>query len=423
MKMSVKMTVTELTDAPEPTNGNRSAKRRPSFLISVLVGAMIVSIFEFIGMTPLGERYANMGYDALIKVEKIWYSNKSNPLSESPVYFIDITHNDYTRWNKDRPTPLTRRDKLANIVQAAVDKHAAVIVLDILFEEHDADDQQLIAMMQRNKSKTHIILPVRIGHNGDIKNNIFANEASSAKGAIFQRGLSMAEASGSDGLVRYWISKKYIIEGDNKKNIIWSIPVLALSLQDCDSLPLTPENSPAEGDSYIHTQRIRYKLIPGTSSTLHINSTAGDIEANKSNFLPDLKGKIVIIGNSSPDMGDIHRTPVGSLPGMYIIGNAINTLSRGLQPKESGRWLTIHIELFVILLAAYMFHLLSPFLAQSVSAIILFMLLFPLSCLLFIMYGTYYNFALPILGMGLHRQFENIWDLVVNREWNSHKNH
>jgi CHASE2 domain-containing sensor protein len=166
-----------------------------------------------------------------------------------------------------------------------------------------------------------------------------------------------------------------------------------------------------------HALRIRYLLDEKHLGYRGDKNRIARVEAK--NFTKDslpnsLDGKIVVIGNSSLEAGDIHPTPVGLMAGMYIVGNAINTVNAGLQPKFK-RGFQVFIELLGVFIAAFLFLHLTPLLAQVVASTILIIILIPISVLIFLNWAVFINFILPIAGMKLHRIAKNIETAIKDR--------
>jgi CHASE2 domain-containing sensor protein len=176
----------------------------------------------------------------------------------------------------------------------------------------------------------------------------------------------------------------------------------------------TIELSPDMDDMY--RNRIRFFLIPKNTLRGHpggnlFNTVYQADEAQHGDF----QDKIVIIGNSSPDAGDLHSTPVGNMAGMYIIGHAINTISHGIQPSHSPPILNILIETAVIVMAAYLFLHLHSFLAQIVGSLILIVILGGISYYCFRYHGIFLNFLFAVIGMRVHRVIANIEKIIEKR--------
>ena len=71
-------------------------------------------------------------------------------------------------------------------------------------------------------------------------------------------------------------------------------------------------------------------------------------------FDPDqVRGKIVVVGDTSNTLGDVHATPFGGLPmsGPEINANAISTVLRGLPLTDAPGWLNVVILLGLVALA------------------------------------------------------------------------
>jgi CHASE2 domain-containing sensor protein len=135
--------------------------------------------------------------------------------------------------------------------------------------------------------------------------------------------------------------------------------------------------------------------------------------------------KIIIVGNSSPDAGDHHQTPIGKMAGMYIIGNALMTIIQGQQPLHLSVFGNLIIELMVIIMAAYFFLYFKSLPAHLLISTILIILLGVIGYYYFLITGVFLNFMFTLVGMGLHRLVSDAEEIIVNRSIYSHhhKNH
>jgi hypothetical protein len=70
-----------------------------------------------------------------------------------------------------------------------------------------------------------------------------------------------------------------------------------------------------------------------------------------------LAGKVVVIGTSTgeSESGDMHLTPLGAMPGSLVMINAINALLRGDEVIPANWFVTIAIEVVLILLISVLF--------------------------------------------------------------------
>ncbi|MEI7635758.1 MAG: CHASE2 domain-containing protein [Syntrophus sp. (in: bacteria)] len=442
---------------------NRS--QRIHFFINVSVGVVIALLFVLMGKFDWGEQVINQGFDILVRLESRIYTEKSAP-AKSPVCFIDITDDDHKRWGRPEMTP---RGKVAQMVEDAWKQGAAVVFVDVLMPRENRDDPTgdrelhvLFERMLREDANTHVILPVTVNHDGSIGSHFLdklLNRTTTSDKQIFHRGYPAIEASASDRLNRYWAPYQPYLNNRGDPCVLWSVTLLASAIREekldalnrlgheleqaahqsrtgshaSRSISLgerqveipafriitdTNNNITVERDethSAPYTQRIRYRIAPDTQSTARLRLTADKFSPGDINPLPDLKGKVVLIGNTSHDMGDYHWTPVGLLPGVYILGNAINTLAAGLQPIHMNSFLHFLIELFVILVAASFFLYFTKLLAQVLACTLFVILFFPLSWLAYDIWGIFFNFVVPLIGMSFQRTVSGMEDIIIHR--------
>ena len=115
------------------------------------------------------------------------------------------------------------------------------------------------------------------------------------------------------------------------------------------------------------------------------------------------KDKIVIIGSTNSDFGDVHATPLGRMSGIYLIANGVNVLLENLQVRAPSSIIVYGIEAVIILGAALFFLHLSQLAATIVMALIILICISPFSLFLFSKYGLFMDFWFPIIGIGLHK--------------------
>lgn len=106
-------------------------------------------------------------------------------------------------------------------------------------------------------------------------------------------------------------------------------------------------------------------------------------------------GRIVTIGASFAESRDLHRTPLGVLPGAVILQNALHSLLQngGLKPPPAA--LVAAVQLGLLGLAAFGFAALSSFWATLLAAPLTIAALLPLSFWLF-RAGVWLDLAIPI---------------------------
>lgn len=108
---------------------------------------------------------------------------------------------------------------------------------------------------------------------------------------------------------------------------------------------------------------IRYSLRPGSTvyekDAAQVLGLSGKQENGQAiHNIPQFKGKIVLLGGTYLDC-DRHFTPIGSLPGVMVLANAIQTEINGGGVAARPRWFLFGIEFAASTLLVLLFHWLS----------------------------------------------------------------
>jgi CHASE2 domain-containing sensor protein len=436
-------------------------RKRTHFFVNLGIGIGIVILLHFLQHTRWGEGTLDHFFDLFIRSESSKAVRIQNDIQSSPLLFVDIDHKTYKEWGEPLITP---RDKLARILRILHEGEAKLIVLDILLEGRDArpENDRLLLDVLRDiqldaQGTTKIIVPQRIGVEGDLKPALFdalfekPNEPQGRGPQNIYRATPTLSATGSDNVVRYWNLYEEYRGEDGRPGIIWGYPITAVLLAvEGDLRKLGPfeeilrRSAGRHGGGYrsldlangkaiklpydkahLYLQRLRFLLVP-ERSIKDASAEAGDgIEGNLFQtvisfkeleyYQGSFKEKIVIVGNSSPDVGDIQRTPVGEMAGMYVIGNSIHTILVKEQPSPPPVWLSIIMETAVIVLAAYVFLYFTSLLAQIVATGLILLIFGYFSYLYFLKAGVFLNFVFAIVGMGFHETVADIEEIIEQK--------
>ena len=424
-----------------------SRKKKIQFFVNISVGIIIAVSFHFLENTDWGESTINTAFDFVIRREAEKSAATAADLTiqrsarvSDRIIFLEIDDATYRKWGNPLLTP---RKKLSDLVKLASDGGAKVIILDVLLEdtdccnpEGDTELRSVLQEMTKNRLPVRIIFPVRVGQDGVFpKRNLY--EDLIVSNPNFYHATANFSATATDRVIRYWVPFEYERFGE-RDTIIWNISFLAAMLYegkegDMQKLASQIRNgafhkarqfdlrnsatiaiSPDRED--IYRNRIRFLLIPKrTLPHYHegnlFDAAYGADEAKHAAF----EDKLVIIGNSSSDVGDIHPTPIGTMAGMFIIGNAINTILSGIQPSHPPILLNLLIEAFIIMLAGFLFLYFHSFLAQILGSTLLILPLVIFGYWYFLYTGVFLNFMFAVVGMSFHRIVSNIEEIIHNR--------
>lgn len=115
-----------------------------------------------------------------------------------------------------------------------------------------------------------------------------------------------------------------------------------------------------------------------------------------------LEGKIVVIGGSYRESRDWYATPLGEMPGVMVILNAVHSLDVNGQLKPPGLWLKFLIVSALIVIMSLLFARFNSFTGMVLASLAVILLLIPFSFFLF-RSGVWVDFALPLFAVQVHQ--------------------
>jgi hypothetical protein len=170
------------------------------------------------------------------------------------------------------------------------------------------------------------------------------------------------------------------------------------------SLPWRPKQPSSEGLRYtLHDQQGNTKLTVFSAKNFAISPPNPAL-------LETAKDQVVVIGGSYGEGRDIHATPLGEMPGMLILTNAIYSLLQHEELDSLAEWQKLLVEAILIAIMSFAFAYWDSFWAMLFSAIFILVVLLPASIALF-RYGVWLDFAIPLLTVYLHNlaaEFEKL---------------
>lgn len=115
-----------------------------------------------------------------------------------------------------------------------------------------------------------------------------------------------------------------------------------------------------------------------------------------------LDGRIVVMAQTFDEAGDRHLTPLGEMPGGWVLVNAIDSMTQHRFVHEPRRTIVFAIAVVISAIVALIFARWHSLLAAVVLAAVLILLFLPLSYFAFT-YALWLDFAFPVLGVVVHR--------------------
>jgi CHASE2 domain len=116
------------------------------------------------------------------------------------------------------------------------------------------------------------------------------------------------------------------------------------------------------------------------------------------------EGRTVVIGQTYQETGDFFNTPVGRMPGAVLLINAIDSMKKHQLMKPPSGFLTFSVAFALIVFVGFLFARWDSSMG-AVLAVIAVVLTAGVASFFFFAHGVWFDFAAPIIGIQLHRQF------------------
>ncbi len=384
-------------------------------------------------------RLENSAMDTMMEFNKGLPRMSPDGLSSALQFtFMDIDDASYRGWKEPYHTP---RDKVLKLIRTAAEKNARLIVLDIDLSREGTNavhDQHLAEYLTNYGTETAQppLILVRTFYSDDDGDRHWVDIRPSYLDAFdFSASIHWAQPlfreTMWDGVVRHWHLVKFgclngkilllpatqliaaaLLAGGDVSSVNRSADLSRVRLDGCaagsdTNGPSTKRAMEKQDELYSPEAEIGQRLI----YTMPWKSPAPDLVTVPANLITDsnrevsgdlIENRIVIIGASFGESGDIHRTPIGVMPGALIIANAIKSLSIYGQVRSPPAWAEWAIKLTLILLAAWAFSRFTSLAAVCLAGAVIIGGLVPIS-FYFFKYGLWLDFAIPLLAMMIHR--------------------
>ncbi len=116
------------------------------------------------------------------------------------------------------------------------------------------------------------------------------------------------------------------------------------------------------------------------------------------------EGRTIVIGQTYHETGDFFNTPVGRMPGAVLLMNAIDSMAKHQLMKPPSGFLTFSVAFVLIVFVGFLFARWDSSIG-AVFAVVVVVLTAGVASFFFFAHGVWFDFAAPIIGIQLHRQF------------------
>ncbi len=426
------------------------------FLIGLLVGLGIELLLHVMHhqLTALQE-LEDMAIDGLIKIG--WSTGLNRPAT--PFVLLNIDEPTYRAWGEPFHIP---RDHLRKLIDYAVQGGAALVIVDIDLSQRGHDptaDQQLQDYLAHygTTGKPPLLLarafrpplPDQAIRHFTERRSFLEADPGIADSPLIHWGATLFELD-QNRVLRRWRLWQVTCDAQGQPTAVPSLQLLAVALlaqpgadprqvtndlrqqlqtvlpTACDAPPMVaghgetitiaglilsarPEGL-AQRILYELTWRLQpgqaYPSLPGPDgSRLPLLSVFSALPMTRSDSKPVAKeavaGRVVIIGGSFWESRDLQLTPLGLMPGVLVLINAIHSLQQHGEMTPPPLYLKLLITVLLILMISLTFTRLHSFRAMVVASLAIIIGLLPVSYYWF-KTGVWLDFVIPLCAVMLH---------------------
>lgn len=449
-------------------------EKRRQFVLNLTWGLMSLVMLWLLSYTSIGQANLNQAYDFLVKkdFESAVDDKKKDELISDAIRIIAFDEKTYEESRtKGFWTP---RDLLGKTIINAIKLGAKVVVVDFKLDKalpdcnitpKSLDENQIyLSMLEQaanlaEKEKAVIIVPWT-GKKYDSEYSRYYYDLLDRKQHVIKKGSPFVFLNASDRKVRHFRFFKRI--KDNKgDDVIFFMPIMAAiyhwyGLEKGDE-KLNKAKSQIKAANFgshlcflspdkkksvcIFSQdpvkeclaaRYKFRILPRKlAEELRIKDPLffktrilpAELQDESKKIFHD---KIVLIGSTYEDTDDMHITPIGDMPGVFLLANGLNIFLKGDQIHAPKLLNYLAMLAWIIIFAFVYTYLPGKEETLIVTGLVGFALLLyiPLSVWMFTKWGAFTDFWFPVTIMGIRSTIANYWEFgekKLKKFWESKK--
>jgi len=321
---------------PTRIDSRSRALRARTYAVLIATGFALVGVM---GELPLLSFVFQQPFDldwALRTVSLGWYE----PDDALPVTVVDIDEATYQGWGSPA---ITRRDKLARLIEVVTSAEPSAVVVDIdlsgrVGDAAAIDDRPLKALLAAYQGDAPLIFPKRTEPGVDERHQTAASPYDSLFDDRHHPKLMWAHATfvtDGDGAVRHWEEWQAVCSQSRE---FWLPAVSIRVVNALADAGVSVDRVPEPGDAAncrVREPAFERRLLVGPRITGRSASPFGrDARTVSAQMLLDpaidrddqrlFKGRVVLIGATHSGTGDFWFTPGGVVPGVELLANTVH---------------------------------------------------------------------------------------------------
>ena len=423
-------------------------------VINLLLGLVIDALIHAFHHAPVVQRAENRGIDLAIR----FFGDRGGAGDPEPglaYTILDIDDPTWQLWGSPNVTP---RDRLLAMLRTATGGSAAAVLVDLDLTSREADngrtagpaDLALGEFLESYRGTVPIVLPrlLRASVNPDSSESLPSPvpawfEPVRPGGPVHWGTVQFVEED--DGVVRRWRLFEPVCE-ESGPRVLPSVQLILAATVDTATSPamlaeaLREMAPPSCGDAeeiegaglflFGHVIKPRSAAIPeriiysiawppephagrmvrlpdGTVVPTLLRLSASQATDSQTPLDPRLLDhRVVVIGTSAGASRDWYTTPLGRMPGMAVVVNAVESLRRYGQYGTHSTVLYWAVFVALLIGSSLAYARFDPFVATLIVLPLIYVAVLPISFYLFDT-GVWLDFTAPVLGVQLHELIAN----------------
>ena len=396
------------------------------FIVNFIFGLIFISILFLFEKTSMVEELYNSQLDGFVN------RTKDSNVDNGNLAFYNLNESFFQEYNAT-DSSITPRDGLADVIDKVVEQNPKVVFLDIFLNNNRELDNNLTNrlknILQDKNNTTRFIFLVKKYMNAKgedkVKYPYFRKEIEQFEGKTVFYGVSDFHSYGDTAIKRYFDFNKTI-----NKTQFYNIPLLSEILMEDRQDILNEKNITkitinnhvidlSEKDKLINN-RINFYFFKGWREKVSKNNS--NVQTPSEVLLDqNYTNKLVYIGVSLPIMGDVHKTALGKMSGIFLLGNAYLTLNNPIE--KAPKWVTWSFLLIIILLMSYLLTIFDSILTMIIMSVLVAIVLYSLSSWLYVTQGIFISLFIPLFYISKHGDFAEVLESVVQKglSWMEYK--
>ncbi|WP_158601969.1 CHASE2 domain-containing protein [Pararobbsia silviterrae] len=159
------------------------------------------------------------------------------------------------------------------------------------------------------------------------------------------------------------------------------------------------------------SNRIIFRYTPDRVDTIPARTVLGAPPEDNALLKDVVDGRIVVIGQTFAEAGDVYPTPLGRMPGAVVLVNAIDSMAQQRFLSPPSRWL-VFLATFLTVVAVGFISARTQWALTTTAATLFVIATSGIGSFVLFSHGVWLDFSAPIIGIQVERWIESIKERI-----------